>query len=666
MGYLRKCLQQAGLVSTLLIVAILGGLMAPLPSEAQTRPTVTLKVDSGTATSILTATGTCPLETGYTACYTINTTLTVAGAGAAVNRSYLVRNAPGATARMRVADLAGQDKLSLVGVIFVPAPLTGQTVANWNTATNTTANTSETHVLTITMSNNFDSATTNTVNAGNYVWGIRAGGEFRAGPTAAGACAGAACNTIGNSVTFPGTGTFSPSLLSTNILSPAGSAANTQPLSFTVAGPTNPIVSFNGLTNATLGQVNPTYPTFLCDVDGPTSGTTGTRTECKPSITEVMTVTLKGPDSFVLVNGGDGSGASCAATLTATQQKQIALLTKLVTFLELWESRHHNPDLEAFIAKIRAFLAVVNTVDPNCGGATLVNLDFAVNAALDQVAFAASGAVPAEPATTGTITINKQLANCSSECTNSTFQFQINGPNEFTTMTSVVTGGNGNGTTVVSLPDGLYNVIESPQSGWNLTQSSCGGGNTHGVSVSAGLNVTCNFTNSPATSDDLGISLTWGALPADLDSHLYIPTDIPTENHVYYPVVLQGSLVASPYAELDLDDRDGFGPENITVVRWRRGGTYKYFVHNYTRQFDDIGETTGIRGSPARVDLIRDGITTTYFPPEGEGANFYWHVFNAFVNAETCAVTIEPVHVWLGSPPAPPAPVTIGVDPWCP
>ena len=54
-GISTKVLQQVGLVSTLLIVGILGGLMAPLPSEAA--PTVTLKVDSGTATSILTATG---------------------------------------------------------------------------------------------------------------------------------------------------------------------------------------------------------------------------------------------------------------------------------------------------------------------------------------------------------------------------------------------------------------------------------------------------------------------------------------------------------------------------------------------------------------------------------------------------------------------------------
>ena len=643
MGYLRKYLQQVGLVSTLLIVGVLGGLMAPLPSEAA--PTVTLKVDSGTATSILTATGTCTVETGYTACYTIATNLTVDGVppqGTTLPvRSYLVRNAPGATARLRVADLSGQDKLSLVGVQFIPAPLAGQTVANWNTATNTTANTSETHTLTITISNAFDSPTANTTNAGNYAWAIRAGGEFRAGPTAAGACGGAACNTIGDSVTFPGTGTFSTALVNKPILSPAGSPANTSPLSFAVAGPTNPIVSFNGLSNATLGQVNPTYPTFVCDDNGSTAGGA-----CKPSITEVMTVTLKGPDSFVLVNGGDGFGASCAATLTATQQKQIALLTKLVAFLNWWESRHRNLQLSAFIDKIELFLATVNTVDPNCGGATLINLDIATAATLDQVAFVADGAVEAEPAPEGTITINKSVCSggvCSG-LTPVQFTFSINTGENPPIVANVTTNAAGLGTTVVSVPEGIYNVVESPQSSWILTQSSCGGGNTNGVTVSVGSNVTCNFRNSPATANDLGIRLTWGAQPLDLDSHLYIPNGY----HVFYPTLNQGSLDVSPFADLDLDDISGFGPENITVVRWMKG-TYQYFVHNFNGTF-----SPGMTGSPARVELIQNGVTTTYVPPPGgEGTNLYWHVFNVTVNEETCVVSIVPINAWLASPPTP-------------
>ncbi|NWF73869.1 MAG: hypothetical protein HXY51_12620, partial [Nitrospirae bacterium] len=391
MRYPRKFAQRIGLVSTLLIGGVFGGLMTPLPSEALP-PTVTLKVDNGSPVSILSTTNTSSACTatertlGYTHCYAINTALTVAGAGTAVIRSYNVRNAPGATARLRVADNAGSDKFSLIGVQFIPA------VTNWGS---TAANANETHVLTIAMSNLFNSAA-NVNNRGTYVWALRAGGEFRAGPTTAGACAGftttGVCNNIGNSVTFPGTGTFSPALMNTNILRPSG--ANSQPLSFTVAGPTTAIVSFNGLTNTTLGQVNPTYPSFVCDSDGDSSGTA-----CTPTITQTMTVTLKGPDSFVLVNGGDAFGANCDATLTAKQQKQIAFLTKLVKFLNWWESTHPNPHLSAFIDKIEAFLAVVNSNPaPNCTGATLVNLDVATAAALDQVAFAASGAAEGAPA----------------------------------------------------------------------------------------------------------------------------------------------------------------------------------------------------------------------------------------------------------------------------
>ena len=257
-----------------------------------------------------------------------------------------------------MADKLGQDKFSLIGVQFIPA------LANWGSAA---ANANETHVLTLTMSNPFNAAA-NLNNTGTYVWALRAGGEFRAGPTTAGACTGftttGVCNNLQNKVTFPGTGTFNPTIGSKAILSPAGSAANTQPLSFTVAGPTAAIVSFNGLTNTTLGQVNPTYPSFSCDNNGTTAGGA-----CTPTISETMTVTLKGPDSYVLVNGGDSFAANCTAELSAQQQKQIAFLTNLVRFLTVLEQRRPNPRLSAFIDKLEAFLATVNrNQDPDLPG----------------------------------------------------------------------------------------------------------------------------------------------------------------------------------------------------------------------------------------------------------------------------------------------------------
>lgn len=514
MRYPWRFVQRIGLMSSLLFVGVLGGLMTPLPSEAV--PTVTLKVDSGTASSILiTTSSTCTsaeVTLGYTACYAINTNLTVNGAGAAggVQRSYNVRNAPGATARLRVGDKLGQDKFSLIGVQFIPA------VANWGSLA---ANANETHVLTLTMSNPFNSAA-NVNNKGTYVYALRAGGEFRAGPTTAGACAGftttGVCNTTQNSVTFPGIGTFSPTLVSRNILSPTG--ANSQPLRFTVAGPTAPIVSFNGLTNTTLGQVNPTYPTFICDANG---GTQVTGDKCTPSITQTMTVTLKGPDSFVLVNGGDAFGANCAAELSAQQQKQIAFLTSLVRFLQVLEQRRPNARLSAFVDKLEAFLATVTrNQDPDCPGARLVDLDIAVAAAADEIAFQADGAVPAEPVPaepeTGTITITKNTStivdNCGGEllppCP--TFNFQIDdgeGPLPTYTPQIVISGGTGTGTQSVTVAPGTYRVAESAQSGWTETSSNCGGGLTTSVVVPAGGTITCTFNNSRVVTDEATLTI---------------------------------------------------------------------------------------------------------------------------------------------------------------
>ncbi|TKB88807.1 MAG: hypothetical protein E8D41_14405 [Nitrospira sp.] len=500
MGYLQKYLQGVGLVSTLLFVGVLAGLTAPLPSEAGT-PTLKLKVDSGTDTSILiTTSSTCTTterSAGFTACYAINTNLTVAGLGAVggVQRSYNVRNAPGATARLRVGDNAGGDKFSLIGVQFIPA------VTNWGSAA---ANTNETHKLTITTSQTFDSAV-NVANAGNYVWAMRAGGEFRAGPTTSNACAGngtatGACNNLQNSVTFPGKGTFSPALQSVNILRPSG--ANSQPLSLTVAGPTAAIVSFNGLSNTTLGQVNPTYPTFLCDQDGTVSGNI-----CKPAYNATMTVTLKGPDSFVLVNGDDAVGAHCTiAEVSATQERRIAFLTNLLGFLQWLEGRYPNrPHLSAFIDRLEAFLATVNspaTDPPDCAaGVRSVNIEFATAAALDQIAFMASGAVPVEPAPqapeTGTITITKNTSGPGGGETSDTFTFNISGPSPSTQ--TIPMGGANSGSTVVTVNVGTYSITELPIAGWQETSASCGEGggvSTDEVVVVAGGNVTCTFNNT--------------------------------------------------------------------------------------------------------------------------------------------------------------------------
>src|SRR5438094_173400 len=144
-------LRWVGLVSGLLFVGVLGGLMAPLPSEAVVPATtsVTLQVDGGTPISILSPTNTSSTCTtaegtgtgglGYTACYAIRTDGLAVATGTN-GRQFKVLNAPNATARLRVADKVGQDKFSLIGVQFVPV------ATNWGNVGTTTpafANTNE-------------------------------------------------------------------------------------------------------------------------------------------------------------------------------------------------------------------------------------------------------------------------------------------------------------------------------------------------------------------------------------------------------------------------------------------------------------------------------------------------------------------------------------------
>jgi hypothetical protein len=118
------------------------------------------------------------------------------------------------------------------------------------------------------------------------------------------------------------------------------------------------------------------------------------------------------------------------------------------------------------------------------------------------------------------------------------------------------------------------------------------------------------------------ISLTWGENPRDLDSHLTGPGDSGTFE-VYFGS--RGSLTTAPYAQLDVDDTSGFGPEVITITRFLPG-TYRYTVHHWAG-------TSTISASPARVTLNLDGDVRVFNPPAstvGDGAE--WTVFDLVVD----------------------------------
>lgn len=75
------------------------------------------------------------------------------------------------------------------------------------------------------------------------------------------------------------------------------------------------------------------------------------------------------------------------------------------------------------------------------------------------------------------------------------------------------------------------------------------------------------------SAGQIRIVLTWGQMPADLDSHLFT-----NSQHMFFanPVISFGSSVI---AELDVDDQDGYGPETTTI--YDSSQTYHFMVEDY-------------------------------------------------------------------------------------
>ncbi len=130
--------------------------------------------------------------------------------------------------------------------------------------------------------------------------------------------------------------------------------------------------------------------------------------------------------------------------------------------------------------------------------------------------------------------------------------------------------------------------------------------------------------------DSMRVVLTWGSYPKDLDSQLVYP-----ENHVYY------SKKKGADANLDVDDRNGYGPETITLTKRHIGERYVYAVKDYSNRGDL--QSRSLSRSNARVDIyvgkthirtykVKSGITANHwvvFGIDGDGA---FHDINQYVS----------------------------------
>ena len=142
------------------------------------------------------------------------------------------------------------------------------------------------------------------------------------------------------------------------------------------------------------------------------------------------------------------------------------------------------------------------------------------------------------------------------------------------------------------------------------------------VALREGATTRLDFSLSPTHLAGLRFVLNWGAVPRDLDAYLLTPKIQGINYEVSYSHPYRGDTDHPPYARLDQDRTDGFGPETVTLERLVPG-TYRFFVHNYT---DDQGNTGELRDSTATVQVYREtGLERTLRIPD-TGAGEYWDV----------------------------------------
>ena len=133
---------------------------------------------------------------------------------------------------------------------------------------------------------------------------------------------------------------------------------------------------------------------------------------------------------------------------------------------------------------------------------------------------------------------------------------------------------------------------------------------------------TYDFAMSPMLEgEQIRMVLTWGATPQDLDSHLLTPEIEGSTYHIYYPQHSQGSYTEAPYAKLDLDDWDSFGPETITINQLF-AGTYTYYIKNY-----HPGGAQGLKNSNAVVQIYSgESCTSNIIEVPTDTNGLFWHV----------------------------------------
>jgi hypothetical protein len=111
--------------------------------------------------------------------------------------------------------------------------------------------------------------------------------------------------------------------------------------------------------------------------------------------------------------------------------------------------------------------------------------------------------------------------------------------------------------------------------------------------------------------------LDWGEHPSDLDLHF-------EQESGYHISFWNMHSVADGTAALDRDDRDGFGPETITITAIDVSRVYYVYIHDYTNR--ESSSSRALSNSGARLLIYNENQLVHTFAVPGNTPGNLWRV----------------------------------------
>lgn len=132
------------------------------------------------------------------------------------------------------------------------------------------------------------------------------------------------------------------------------------------------------------------------------------------------------------------------------------------------------------------------------------------------------------------------------------------------------------------------------------------------------------------------VKLTWGAHPTDLDSHVRGQKSDNSVFHAYYSNKIGNDIDHTVIASLDVDDTDGYGPENF-ILNTLGGKNYYYYVRCYRDRWTvnsgwwshtEYTDPYDCNVTGGTIEVKRDGVVVaTYNSDDAPGTGGAWLIF---------------------------------------